>query len=238
MYNNLKNDIVLLKKYDSIFAEQKEARTIETVESTSTLGDCYYIAHHPVFREDKKTYGLRIVFDASVKENGPSLNEVLYKESQITPLVFDILILFRTYAIALTSDIKKDFHEASVHKKDSEFFKSLWFDNDFFFFLDQPKILRKRFARVIFGVTFSPFLLNEAIKKHVKNQEFDIDFVNKIFNCFDVDDFKCGQSNFYKTLDIFKKLKLIFLDRHSHLREWRTNDLKLRKVISENTSNS
>ena len=45
---------VLLKNYDPTFAEQREAGIIETFESTSNLGDCHYIAHQPVFREDKK----------------------------------------------------------------------------------------------------------------------------------------------------------------------------------------
>ena len=121
MYNKLKNDTVLLKNYDAIFGEQREAGIIETVESTSTLGDCQYIAHHPVFREDKKTSKLRIVFDASAKENEPSLNEVLYKGPQLTHLIFDILIRFRTYAIALTSDIEKAFHQVNVHEKDRIF---------------------------------------------------------------------------------------------------------------------
>ena len=121
LYNKLKNDTVLLKNYGDIFVEQREAGIIETVESTSTLGDCHYIAHHPVFREDKKTSKLRIVFDTSAKENRPSLNEVLYKGPQLTPFIFDILIRFRTYAIALTSDIEKSLHQVSVHEKDRIF---------------------------------------------------------------------------------------------------------------------
>ena len=121
LYNKLKNDTVLLKNYDAIFVEQREAGIIETVETTSSLADCHYIAYHPVFREDKKTSKLRIVFDASAKENGPSLNEVLYKGPQLTPLIFDNLIRFRTCAIALTSDIEKAFHLVSVHEKDRIF---------------------------------------------------------------------------------------------------------------------
>ena len=127
------------------------------------MGDCHYVAHHPVFREDRKTSKLRIVFDASTKENGPSLNEVLYKGPQLTPLIFDILISFRTYAIALTFDfVEKTFHQVNDHEKDREFLRFLWFDN---VFSDQPKIVRYRFARVIFGVTCSPFLLLENMPK-------------------------------------------------------------------------
>ena len=92
-----------------------------------------------------------------------------------------------------------------------------------------------RFARVILGVTCSPSLLNEAIRKDTKNYEFEINFVNIILDCFYVDDFTGG---FPKALDLFKKLKLKFLDGHFHLRKWRINDPKLRKINSENTSTS
>ena len=70
LYNNLKNDTILLKNYDAIFVEQRGAGIIENVESTKTLVDCHYRAHHPVFREDKKTSNLRIILDASAKDNG------------------------------------------------------------------------------------------------------------------------------------------------------------------------
>ena len=73
------------------------------------------IQHFTQFLEDKKTSKLTIVFNASAKENGPSLNEVLYKGPQLRPLIFDILIRFRTYAIALTSDIERAFHQVSVY---------------------------------------------------------------------------------------------------------------------------
>ena len=80
-------------------------------------------------------------------------------------------------------------------------------------------------------------MLNEAIRKRDKKYEFYIDFVNKIFDCFYVDDFTGSESDFYKALDLFKKLKL-FLDRNFHLRKWITDNPKLRKIMSVKTSNS
>ena len=71
-----------------------------------------------------------------------------------------------------------------------------------------------------------------------KSYEFGIDFVNKILDCFYVGDFTGGESDFSKALNLFKNLNLRFLDGHFHLHKWRTNDPKLRKIISENTSNS
>ena len=134
----------------------------------------------------------------------------MYKGPQLTLLIFDILIRFRTYAIALKSDIGKAFHQVSDHENDREFLRFLWFD----VFSDQPKIVRSRFVEVIFGVTCSLFLLNEVIRKLAKKFEFDIDFVNKIFDCFYIDHFTGDEGDFYKALDLLKKLKLRFLDGH------------------------
>ena len=64
--------------------------------------------------------------------------------------------------------------------------------------------------------------------------EFDSDFVNKILDCFYVNDFTGAESDFYKALDLFKKLKMKFLNGYFHLHKWRTNDPKLRKIILEN----
>ena len=63
---------------------------------------------------------------------------------------------------------------------------------------------------VIFGGVCLSFLLNKAIRKHAKNYEFDIDFINKILDCFYVDDFTGGDSDFSKAFGLFKKLKQIF----------------------------
>ena len=223
LYSNLKNDTVLLKKYNDIFLEQKQLGIIEGAEEIAKPGQYHYIPHHPVIREDKNTK-VRFVFDASAKSVGPSLNECLYKSPQLTPLIFDILVRFRIFEIALTSDIEKAFHQISVDEKDRNFLRFLWFDD----FSDQPKIVRNRFARVIFDVTSSPFLLNQTIRKHI-----DIGFVQKVIDSFYVDDFTGGANNFEKALELYKKLKLRFMEGSLNSEKWRTNDSKLRAEISE-----
>ena len=131
LHSKLKNDTVLLKRYNDIFVEQREMGIIEEAPDTGSPGSCHYIPHHPVIREDKNTSKIRIVFDASAKSAGPSLNDCLYKGPQLTPLIFDILTRFRTYAIALTSDIEKAFLQISIEKNDRDFLRFLWFDDVF-----------------------------------------------------------------------------------------------------------
>ena len=54
-----------------------------------------------------------------------ALNECLYKSPQITPLVFDILIRFRSFTIALTSDIEKAFLQSSINENDRDYLRFL-----------------------------------------------------------------------------------------------------------------
>ena len=44
-------------------------------------------------------------------------------------MIFDILFRLRTYAITLTADVKKAFHQVGVHEKDRGIFRFLWFHN-------------------------------------------------------------------------------------------------------------
>ena len=92
------------------------------------------------------------------------MNECLYKSPQLAPLVFDILIRFRAKVIAPTADIEKAFHQISMDNDDRDYLRFLWLDN---VSSDQPTITKNRFARVIFGVTSSPFCLNSTIRKRL-----------------------------------------------------------------------
>ena len=146
------------------------------------------------FFEDKNTSKIRTVFDASARNEGPSLNDCLYKGPQLTPLIFDILHRFRTYPVALTSDIEKAFLQISIEPMERNYLRFLWYDD---VFSDFPKLKWLRFARVIFGVTSSPFLLNGTIRKHIGNYKYDQAFSEKIENSFYVDDFSGGDTYYY-----------------------------------------
>ena len=160
LHKKLENDPEILSQYNEIFEEQRRLGIIETVPEQGKKGETHYLVYHPVIRKDKDTTKLTIVFDASAKTFGPSLNECLYKGPQLTPLVFDILLRFRAQVIALTADIEKAFHQISVDNDDRDYLRFLWLDN---IFSDQPTMTRNRFAWVIFGVTSSPFCLNSTI---------------------------------------------------------------------------
>ena len=88
-----------------------------------------------------------------------------------------------------------------------DYLRFLWLDN---IFSDQPTITRNRFARVIFGVTSSPFCLNSTIRKHVNQYSDDPEFVNKALKLFFVDDFISGGESVEKAFELFIKLVSVF----------------------------
>ena len=95
--------------------------------------------------------------------------------------MYDVLLRFRSSVVALTSDIEKAFLQINVNENDRDYLRFLWFDN---ILSDQPKIVRNRFARVVFGVTSSPFCLNGTIRKHVQSYDFDKEFIDKVLSSF------------------------------------------------------
>ena len=57
---------------------------------------------------------LRIVYDASAKTTGPSLNECLYTGPSFGPSIFEILVRFRYHKVVVAGDIEKAFLMVSM----------------------------------------------------------------------------------------------------------------------------
>ena len=77
--------------------------------------------------------------------------------------------------MGLIADIEKAFLVVSVADEDKDVLRFLWLDD---VNSELPRIKVLRFARVVFGVSSSPFLLNATIKHHMNRyKEVDQQFV-------------------------------------------------------------
>lgn len=56
-------------------------------------------------------------------------------------------------------------------------------------------------------------MLNDALRKHMKNYESEKDFVNTVLQSFYVDDFSGGKNSVEEAFELFKRLKIRFLER-------------------------
>lgn len=190
LLKRLKQNPPLLKDFHSVVKDQLANGIVEVVDDpSSTDGDrTHYLPHHAVVRQDKATTKLRIVYDASARTSGPSLNNCLHVGPKFGRSIFDILLRFRIHQVALAGDIEKAFLMVAVEERDRNslrFLRSLNPEDE------DPEVIILRFALVVFGVTSSPFLLN-AINHHMEMyRDRDPLFVDKFLSSIYVDDVGC-----------------------------------------------
>ena len=70
--------------------------------------------------------------------------------------------------IAVISDIQQAFHNIKIDESHRDVLRFLWYDN---ILNDDPNIIAYRFARLLFGLTGSPFILNSTIDLHMNKFE-------------------------------------------------------------------
>ena len=221
----------LLAEYDSIIQDQLAKNIIEIVPEPPaiTTDHTHYLPHHAVVRQDKSTSKLRIVYDASAKSTGPSLNECLYTGPKFGQSIFDILLRFRSHHVALAGDIEKAFLMLSMDKKDRDSLRLLWVEDTH---VEQSKILVYRFTRVVFGVSSSPFLRNATINHHIETyRQADPQFVDLFLSSIYVDDLVAGSGDVESTYHFYVKSRERLSTAGFNLRKFVTNSEELRKLI-------
>ena len=141
------------QEYHAVIQEQLRLGIVEKCSDQlrqSSNDTIHYLPHHAIIRTDKQTTKLRIVYDASARDNGPSLNDCLFSGPKFDQSILDILLRFRTYKIALIADIEKTFLMVSVQEEDRNALRFLWVDD----VQKSPPIIEEmRFTRVVFGVS-------------------------------------------------------------------------------------
>ena len=224
----------ILKEYDSVIRDQIDRGIVEVVnnESESNGTNIHYIPHHAVIRRDKSTTKLRIVYDASAKSGGPSLNECVHAGPPLAQNIFDIMLRFRSHRIALVGDIEKAFLMVHIAEEDRDVLRFLWVKD-----IDkaEPDVVVLRFTRVVFGLTASPFLLNATIKHHIgQYEQCDPSFTHKFLESIYVDDLTSGDSDVDRTFELYVKSKLRLKEAGFNLRKFVTNSEELRERIDKN----
>ena len=154
-------------------------------------------------------WSVHIVYDASARSgrNTPSLNDCLYAGPPLSPFIYDVLLRFRAHKVALIGDIEKAFLNVSVHPRDRDYLRFLWIDD---ITSSRPKLQVYRFARVAFGVSSSPFLLNATIRHHLSSADIPREFAERILKSLYVDDFVSGDDSDNSVLEMYENLKSSF----------------------------
>ena len=230
LLKRLRHEPEVLKLYNSTIQDQLMNGIVEPVPTESN-GAVHYLPHHGIVRADKTTTKLRVVYDASSKTSGPSLNECLYKGPKFPQLIMDLLIRFRAYKVALIADVEKAFLMIAVDEKDRDVLRFLWVDN---LTKADPEIRAYRFTRVVFGVSSSPFLLNATVKYHLESFRGTHETtVEKLLESTYVDDVITGADSIGEAFELYSQAKEIFRKGGFNLRKFLSNSLQLQTRINE-----
>ena len=224
----------LKESYHEIINSYEKSGIIEKVDSPGEPGKVHYLPHRSVLREDKQTTKVRVVFDGSAKEDGPSINESLYTGPCLLPCIFNILLRFRLYKIGLISDIQQAFLNIGICDEHKDYLRFLWCSKD-----DDETLIIYRFLRVVFGINSSPFLLNGTIIHHLKkylhsSKELSETFLRDLY----VDDSTTGVNTVQEGVKFFELAKSCMKEAGFNLRKWFSNSEELMSLINlkENTA--
>ena len=138
--------------YNKCIEQYVQKGYITKVQDSERLMSRWYLPHFPVLRPDKETTKVRIVFEASARYEGHSLNELIHQGPKLQWELFDVLLRFRRQPVALVCDIAEMYLRIGIAHEDKPFHRFLWrgIDQDY-----QPDVYQ--FDRVMFGVNSSPF---------------------------------------------------------------------------------
>ena len=190
----------------------------------------HYLPHHAVIRKDKQTTKLRIVYDASARSNGISLNNSLFSGPKFNQNILDIIVRFRTCRIALVADVEKAFLMVSVCNQDRDTLRFLWVDD---LEKDSPVTKKLQFTRVVFGVNVSPFLLNATITHHLqKYRDNHPNLVHTLMKSIYVNDVTYGADGEEEAYKLYILSKKVFAEGGFNLRKFVTNSPVLRQRIA------
>nr|CAH7759087.1 unnamed protein product [Callosobruchus chinensis] len=189
--------------------------------------------HRAVYRDDKDTSKIRIVFDASAHAPGlSSLNDMLEQGENLTPHLFRVLLNLRLGAVAVIADIEKAFLQIGIEEKDRDALSFLWYEKPIESVSQLPKIVHYRMKRVTFVVNCSPFLLAATLKKHIHSQPTYFEDTCSIpIHSFYVDELVIAVNIKEDAERIFREANEILAKAGMNLRKWCSNDAELRYIM-------
>ena len=152
----------LYEEYNAIIEEQLQKGIVEAAPEIPN-GNEYYIPHKAVVKKEAESTKLRIVYDASAREDNtkPSLNDCLHPGPSLQNQLWDILVKSRFNPVLLTGDLKKAFLQIRIKQEERDSLRFHWKEPG----CDGIKVYR--FTRALFGLTSSPFLLAGVLNQHL-----------------------------------------------------------------------
>lgn len=226
--NRFKRNEELKQKYSEFMREYIQLNHMSEATESERSEDGFFIPHHAVLKR------FRVVFDAScVSSNGKSVNDIQLAGPNLQEELAHIIMRFRFHKVVLSADVKKMFRQILIHKDDQKYQKILWrFD-------DNEEIREFVLRTVTYGMKSSPFLAMRVMIELAENyaERYPLAAYATKFERY-TDDFMTGADSEEQAIKLYSELKEMLAKGKFELAKWKTNNVKLSKLISDNVESS
>jgi hypothetical protein len=222
----LEQDPDLKSQYHNFMKEYEELGHMEPIKSQEGRNTCYYLPHHPVFKETSSTTKTRVVFDGSAKtSNGVSLNDIQVGPT-VQPDLYSIVLWFRTQQVCFTADIAKMYGQIVVHPHDRDLQRILWI------YSTEDPIQEYRLTTVTYGTASAPFLATPCLKKLADDNQCHYPRAAEVLNNdFYVYDLPSGTSTVEEAIKLQQEVSTLLQTAGLQLRKWASNHTAFLDII-------
>ena len=136
------------------------------------------------------------------KYEGVSLNDVVHQGPKLQRDLFDVLMRFRRFPIALVCDIAEMYLRIGIAHEDKPYHRFLWRGTNQ---NRRPDIYE--FDRVVFGLNSSPFQAQYVVQEHAKKYQQDFPMaVETVLKSTYMDDSIDSARDEDQAIDLYKQL--------------------------------
>ncbi|KFD47097.1 hypothetical protein M513_12007 [Trichuris suis] len=222
----LRRNIELARKYDNIIEEYVRLGHAEALPTDKNNCGLWFLPHHAV-ENPKQPGNIRIVFDASARTNGISLNDLLLTGPNMLTNLFNLLVRFREFPVAVSADIAKMFHQVRVSKADQAMLSFLWRKPN----SDTP-VGHFNMRVHIFGAACSPSVCTCVLRRTAEDNKTQFPTAwERVFNNVYVDNYLDSFMSEQEAETSCHDLKLMLSYGGFHLTKWLSSSRTILKTF-------
>ena len=140
-------------------------------EDVSNTEERYYLPRHTVCNSSNSTSHTRVFLNGSCRSiNGFCSNDMLPVGPTIQQYEYSIVLRFRTYKFAFTTDTGKKCRQVKMHKDDRILQRILWWK------FSEEQLRTYELAKVTYGTALTPDLATRCLQQlaEYESKEFSL----------------------------------------------------------------
>ncbi|GFV77760.1 uncharacterized protein TNCV_1575081 [Trichonephila clavipes] len=223
LWNRLARDENYLNLYREFLRDYERLDHMKEVTNETEPEITYYATHHGIYRPEKSTTKLRVVFNcSSLTDNGISLNDIQYNGGVIQEDLYAQMLRFRTYTYAFTADIKMMYRTILINTKQRNLQRIVWCESEH----ESPKIYE--LSTVTYGTVSAPYLAQRTLTQLSMDEEANFPIAASVLrNNLYMDDVLCGAATLEEAIVLRQQLKGILKSAGMELHKLCANHEKL-----------